>query len=92
MMPLPFGLVLKWANGASLDEVEAMMAIRKAGIPAPRVISYGEHSWTPWAPVSILMTRLPGVELDEIFPKQVEQLAMGCITDDLRIILNAIRS
>ena len=68
------------------------MAIRKAGIPAPRVISHGEHSWTPWAPVSILMTRLPGVEFDEIFPNQVEPLAMESITDDLRTILNTTRS
>lgn len=44
-----------------------MRAVRAAGIPAPKVITYGSHPDTPYAPVSILMARLPGMELAEIF-------------------------
>ncbi|EFY94770.1 phosphotransferase family protein [Metarhizium robertsii ARSEF 23] len=34
-----------------------------AGFPCAKIISYRENPHTPWAPVSILMTRLPGEEL-----------------------------
>lgn len=61
--PLPFGLVLKWSDGTRLEEVAATMIARSAGFPVPKIISYGDHPDTPWAPVSILMTRIPGKEL-----------------------------
>ncbi|KAK3305121.1 uncharacterized protein B0T15DRAFT_484840 [Chaetomium strumarium] len=41
MSALPFGLLLKWSDGTSLDEVNATRAVRAAGIPAPKVISCG---------------------------------------------------
>ncbi|KAH4007751.1 hypothetical protein HBI13_149880 [Parastagonospora nodorum] len=36
------------------------MIARSAGLPVPKIISYGEHPDTPHAPASILMTRIPG--------------------------------
>lgn len=44
-----------------------MMAIRDAGFPCPKVISIGEHRGSSSAPVSILMTRVPGQSLDEVY-------------------------
>ncbi|KGO66230.1 Nucleoside phosphorylase [Penicillium italicum] len=44
-----------------------MQVARRAGLPVPRVICYGEHTDTPHAPVSILMTRVPGEELGQVF-------------------------
>jgi len=64
---LPFGLLLKWSDGTRLEEVLAMEAVRKAGMPVPRVICYGEQPDTPHAPVSILMTRLPGRQLGQVY-------------------------
>jgi hypothetical protein len=62
---LPFGLVLKWSDGTRLEEVAATMLARSAGFPVPKIISSGEHANTPHAPVSILMTRVPGKDLGE---------------------------
>lgn len=64
---LPFGLLLKWSDGTRLEEVLAMEAARRAGIPVPRVICYGEQLDTPHAPVFILMTRLPGRESGQVY-------------------------
>ncbi|KAJ0425351.1 phosphotransferase family protein [Aspergillus carlsbadensis] len=44
-----------------------MQVTRKAGLPVPRVICYGDHPDTPHAPVSILMTRVPGDELGQVY-------------------------
>ncbi|KAF2645999.1 phosphotransferase family protein [Massarina eburnea CBS 473.64] len=63
IIELPFGLVLKWSDGTRLEEVAATMVMRSAGFPVPRIIAYGEHPYMPHAPVSILMTRLPGSDL-----------------------------
>ncbi|BCS04902.1 uncharacterized protein AKAW2_80703A [Aspergillus luchuensis] len=64
IIQLPFGLVLKWTDRTSVEEVIAMQMARAAGIPVPRVLSCGEHV-TPHLTreVSILMTRLPGFSL-----------------------------
>ncbi|KAJ5579558.1 uncharacterized protein N7459_005543 [Penicillium hispanicum] len=73
ILQLPFGLVLKWTNRTSLEEVAAMKMARAAGMPVPKVISCGEHPNSAPFLYSILMTRLPGVDLvnmDE--PLQVE--------------------
>lgn len=64
---LPFGLILKWSDGTRVEEVLAMQVARAAGFPVPRVICYGEHPDTPHAPVSILMTRVPGKELGQVY-------------------------
>jgi hypothetical protein len=39
---LPFGLVLKWSDVTRLEEVTAMMMMRRSGFPVPKVISYGD--------------------------------------------------
>lgn len=44
-----------------------MQVARRAGFPVPRVICYGEHPDAPHAPVSILMTRVPGKELGQVY-------------------------
>lgn len=72
---LPFGLVLKWTNRTSLGEVAAMQMTRAAGIPAPRVLSCGEHPGD-FRNISILMTRLPGITLvnsDDPLEVEVEE-------------------
>lgn len=66
---LPFGLILKWSDGTRLEEVLTMKAVRQAGFPVPKVICYGEHPDYPHAPVSILMTRVPGDELGRVYEK-----------------------
>lgn len=60
---LPFGLVLKWTDRTTLGEVAAMKLARKAGMPVPKVICCGEHKHE-FRRISILMTRLPGFELN----------------------------
>ncbi|KAJ5081218.1 kinase-like domain-containing protein [Penicillium angulare] len=64
IIQLPFGLILKWTDRTSLEEVIAMQMVREAGIPVPGVLSCGEHL-NPHlnGRVSILMTRLPGFPL-----------------------------
>ncbi|BCS24992.1 uncharacterized protein APUU_41436A [Aspergillus puulaauensis] len=65
IIQLPFGLILKWTDRTSVEEAIATQMVRAAGIPAPRVLSCGEHV-TPQSTreVSILMTRLPGFTLE----------------------------
>jgi aminoglycoside phosphotransferase len=91
MSALPFGLLLKWSDGTTLDEVNATRAVRAAGIPAPKIITYGVHPDKPWAPVSILMTRLPGLELgdmqDFLDPEEKET-----IERELGVILQTMRA
>lgn len=91
MASLPFGLVLKKSDGTSLDEVQAMRAVRAAGIPAPKVIAYGDHPDTPWAPISILMTRLPGEEMGEVY-EYLEPEEQEAVEAELATILGAMRS
>lgn len=64
---LPFGMVLKWPDGTRLEEVQAMKVARAAGFPVPRVICYGEHPESPHALISILMVRVPGKELGQVY-------------------------
>lgn len=89
---LPFGLLLKWSDGTSITEVQSMRAVRDAGFPAPKVISYGSHPDTPYAPVSILMTRLPGTELAGVFDDGLDDEEREAITEELRVMLDAMRS
>ena len=62
---LPFGLILKWSDRTRVEEAIATQMARAAGMPAPKILCYGEHSYDSsnnrvlW-PISILMTRLPG--------------------------------
>ncbi|PYH75178.1 aminoglycoside phosphotransferase family protein [Aspergillus vadensis CBS 113365] len=65
VVQLPFGLVMKWTDRTSIEEVVSMQMADAAGIPVPKVLCCGEHPKAPFnRRISILMTRLPGVPLD----------------------------
>ncbi|KAJ5626689.1 hypothetical protein N7528_004116 [Penicillium herquei] len=67
-MQLPFGLVLKWSDRTSKEEVAAMQMARAAGMPVPKVLSCGEHPNAPYNRFwSILTTRLPGIQLENSY-------------------------
>ncbi|KAF5863931.1 hypothetical protein ETB97_009038 [Aspergillus alliaceus] len=68
IVQLPFGLVMKWTDRTSIEEVVSMQMAGAAGIPVPRVLNYGEHLKAPFnRKISILMTRLPGVTLENSY-------------------------
>jgi aminoglycoside phosphotransferase len=69
-----------------------MQIARAAGIPAPKVLSVGEHppGSTFW-PVSILMTRLPGLELINIDMPFEENLE-GPWVGELKKCLDTMRT
>ena len=48
-----------------VEEVSAMRVARKAGLPVPYFIRYGDHENTPWTPTSMLMIGMPGEPLLE---------------------------
>jgi hypothetical protein len=87
---LPFGLILKWSDGTRLEEVLTMQVARRAGFPVPRVICYGEHPGCPHAPVSILMTRVPGDELGRVY-KTLSETDRNSILQQLKGYLEAMR-
>jgi len=87
---LPFGLLLKWSDGTRLEEVLATQVCHTAGLPVPRIICYGDHPETPHAPVSILMTRLPGKEMDQIY-ESLSAVAKATALAELKTYLAAIR-
>ncbi|KAL4881776.1 kinase-like domain-containing protein [Aspergillus karnatakaensis] len=87
---LPFGLVMKWTDRASIQEVAAMQMARAAGMPVPKVISCGDHPNEPCLSFSILMTRLPGFDLfnlDEPFDPDHE----GPWLQELKTCVDAMR-
>lgn len=88
---LPFGLILKWSDGTRLEEVMATLVARSAGFPVPKVISYGEHPDHPHAPVSILMTRLPGEELGRTWESLNEEERENAFSE-MQIILRMMRN
>jgi aminoglycoside phosphotransferase len=67
-----------------------MQVARKAGLPVPRVICYGDHPDTPHVPVSILMTRLPGQELTQAY-KSLSDEDKHLVLQELRDYLEVIR-
>ena len=91
IIQLPFGLIIKWTNRTSVEEVIAMQMVRAAGIPAPRVLSCGEHASPRFGrEISILMTRLPGFELENCRePLGVEY--EGPWIEELKTCLHAMR-
>ncbi|KAJ5737620.1 uncharacterized protein N7483_002745 [Penicillium malachiteum] len=51
-----------------MEEVAAMQMARAAGMPVPKVLSCGEHPNEPYNRLwSILMTRLPGIQLENSY-------------------------
>ncbi|KAI1990667.1 hypothetical protein LOZ53_003127 [Ophidiomyces ophidiicola] len=87
---LPFGLILKWSDGTRLEEVLTMQVARNAGLPVPKVICYGEHPDCPHAPYSILMTRVPGKELGQVYDSLSDD-DRTLIFTQLKSFLEAIR-
>lgn len=63
ILQLPFGLLLKWTDRVSLEESISMQMARAAGMPVPLMLSCGSHPGSMYA-FSILMTRLPGFEIN----------------------------
>jgi hypothetical protein len=56
---------MKWTDRTSIEEVVSMKMAEAAGIPFPKVLNCGEHPKGPFnRRISILMTRLPGVPLE----------------------------
>ncbi|KEQ94795.1 hypothetical protein AUEXF2481DRAFT_30155 [Aureobasidium subglaciale EXF-2481] len=90
IMQLPFGLILKWSDGTLLEEVLAMKAARKAGIPVPRILCYGNHPDSPHAPMSIMMTRLPGQELGQVY-ESLSSTERDTILSEMQAYLGSIR-
>ena len=69
-----------------------MQMARAAGMPAPKVLSVGEHGpGSSFWPVSILMTRLPGMELMNIDMPFEEDLE-GPWFGELKKCLDAMRT
>lgn len=87
---LPFGLVLKWSDGTRLEEVQAMQVARQAGFPVPKVICYGEHPSHPHAPVSILMTRVPGEQLGRVY-ERLSQVGQKAALSEMKMLLSTMR-
>ncbi|KAJ5214729.1 hypothetical protein N7449_001898 [Penicillium cf. viridicatum] len=87
---LPFGLILKWSDSTRIEEVLSMQVARKAGLPVPRVICYGDHPDTPYAPVSILITRVPGEELGRVYETPSGE-DKNSILEELKHYLEIIR-
>lgn len=67
-----------------------MEVARRAGLPVPRVICYGEHPDSPHAPVSILMTRIPGDELGRVY-EALSESERNSIQQQLKCYLEAMR-
>lgn len=62
VLDLPFGLVLKWTERATLKEAVSMQMARAAGMPVLKALCCGDHLGNPVnRTFSILMTRLPGM-------------------------------
>lgn len=74
IVDLPFGLVMKWTNRASVEEAIALQLARRAGMPVPKVLCCGERPASFNRSFSILMTRLPGLSLENSFdPFEMEE-------------------
>lgn len=89
---LPFGLILKQADGTPLHEAQTMMAVRKAGFPCSKVISIGEHPETPWMPTSILMTSVPGKVLTPATYDSLEPAERNVIVSEIQTMIDTMRS
>ncbi|EPE27555.1 Protein kinase-like (PK-like) [Glarea lozoyensis ATCC 20868] len=90
IIPLPFGLLLKWSDGTRLEEVLTTKVCYAAGLPTPYIISYGSHPDTPHAPISILMTRLPGRELGQIY-ESLSSEAKATALSEFKFYISSIR-
>lgn len=67
-----------------------MQVARAAGLPVPRVICYGEHPDMPHAPISILMTTMPGCELNTVYRTMTPE-QQATILSELKQYLDVMR-
>lgn len=67
-----------------------MQVARNAGLPVPRVICYSAHPDTPHAPVSILMTRVPGEALGRVYEVFSDE-DRNLVLEELRAYLEIMR-
>lgn len=92
ILQLPFGLVMKWTDRTSIEEAVAMHMARAAGMPVPKILCCGEHPNAPFnRKFSILMTRLPGVALENS-RYQLETGAEGPWLSELKTCVHSMRS
>lgn len=92
ILQLPFGLVIKWTDRTSMEEAVAMHMARSAGMPVPKVLCCGEHPNAAFnRTFSILMTRLPGVPLENS-RDQLEINAEGPWLQELKTCVQSMRS
>lgn len=90
IVELPFGLVMKWTDRTSVEEAMAMQLARKAGMPVPKVLCCGEHPASFNRSFSILMTRLPGLSLENSYDPFEEDVKEPWI-DELKTCLQSMR-
>jgi len=88
---LPFGLILKWSDGTRVEEALTMQVMHAAGLPVPKVVCYGEHANSDHAPVSILMTRMPGYELGKDWWEYYDEKEKAAVVAEMKMYLDAIR-
>jgi len=83
---------LKRSDGTRLEEVAATLVARYVGFPVPKIISYGEHPDAPHAPLSMLMTHIPGKDLghSELYESMTED-ERESIFAELQWILQVMR-
>ncbi|KAL1382894.1 kinase-like domain-containing protein [Phyllosticta capitalensis] len=91
LMQLPYGLALKSSDGTLVEEVLATLMARDAGLPVQKIIPYGEHPDQPHALISILMTRLPGDDLGQVYDK-LSQVEREKVLEDVKCVFTAIRN
>lgn len=82
---------MKNSDGTRIEEVAAMTVARAAIFPVPLVISYGDHPDRPYAPVSILMTRIPGKDMGQVY-EALDEHDQERVFYELKQILTIIRS
>ncbi|KAF9447055.1 hypothetical protein P691DRAFT_672269 [Macrolepiota fuliginosa MF-IS2] len=90
VFPLPFGLVLKRNPRLREQEGLAMNLARAMGVPAPRFISFGEPPACykdSFVFPSLLMTQLPGTELDAV----IDHVDLEVVREDLAHTLSLMR-
>ncbi len=68
-----------------------MQVMRAAGFPVPKVLCYGEHANSAHAPVSILMTRMPGDQLWGGLWDWFDEKEQATIIAELKTYLDAMR-
>ena len=99
ILPLPFNLLLKsvYVTETTVQEVISMKCARAIGLPVPCVLSYGKHPHTRLFSHnyssgfgSILMTRIPGRNLNEIH-ESLSPEELATIMSELESLVGKMR-